>query len=43
MNYENRKDALLALFIEFGGEGNRELINSKISEYWIRKNYKQQI
>lgn len=34
MKYKTRKDALLKLFIDIGGEGDRELINSKVLDYW---------
>ncbi len=34
MKITSRKDALLKLFIDIGGAGDRELINSKIPEYW---------
>ncbi|MDP3296529.1 MAG: winged helix-turn-helix domain-containing protein [Thermodesulfovibrionia bacterium] len=37
MKIKSRKDALLKLFIDIGGEGDRELINSKVPEYWELK------
>jgi len=43
MKYKSRKDALLALFIDIGGEGGRELINSKIPEYWDIKEKEMEI
>lgn len=34
MKFKSRKEALLKLFIDIGGEGDRELINSKVPDYW---------
>ncbi len=40
---KSRKDALLKLFIDIGGDGNRELINSKVPEYWDLKEEEHKI